>query len=122
MEEQIAQYLRWHCTGKARAVTSRVLEHTFCVSGVKLREKVNQLRRQGYPICSDAAGYYYARTKEELDHTISQLFSRSREIAAAATGMMKALPDYQDDGQLRLSLSSPGQVSAPPDAGGGGDR
>ena len=104
MEEQIAKYLQQHCTGKARSVTSRVLEHSFSISGVKLRELVNQLRRKGKPICSDATGYYYAGTKEELDHTIHQLFSRSREIAAAATGMMKALPDYHSDGQMELPL------------------
>lgn len=104
MDEQIAEYLRWHCVGEARAVTSRILEHTFGIRGVELRKLINRLRRKGIPICSYAAGYYYAKTEEELSHTIRQLLSRSREITAAATGMMKALPDYRDDGQMTLPL------------------
>ena len=104
MDDQVIEYLKNYRVGEANAVTSRELERIFHLRGAELRKMVNRLRRKGIPLCSDAQGYYYAETEEELNHTVRQLLSRSREIAAAAVGMMKALPQYRDDGQLSLPL------------------
>ena len=104
MDEQIMEYLKRYHTGESRAVSSRELESAFGLRGAELRKTVNRLRRGGFPLCSSSQGYYRAETEEELTHTIRQLLSRSREITAAASGMMKAMRLYRDDGQLSLPL------------------
>ena len=43
-------------------------------------------------------------TSEEIRRTALQLQSRVNKIAAAARGMIGALPDYEDTGQLSLPL------------------
>ena len=104
MDEQVIEYLMKYRVGEANAVTSRELERIFHLRGAEVRKLVNRLRRKGFPVCSYAQGYYYAETEEELTHTVRQLLSRSREITAAAIGMMKAFPQYRNDGQLSLPL------------------
>ena len=105
MDEQVIEYLKRYHSGEINAVTSRELERLFDLRGVEVRKLVNRLRRKGVPVCSCTQGYYCAATGEELTHTIRQLLSRSREITAAATGMMKAFEQYRDDGQLSLPLT-----------------
>ena len=102
MDQRIAEHLKRYHRGERNAITNRELEAAFGIKGRDVRNLINRLRRRGVPICSCAMGYYYADTEAELTHTIRQLLSRSREIAAAGSGMMKALPMYRDDGQLSL--------------------
>lgn len=104
MDEKITEYLRLYCTGEARAVTSRILERTFDLRGVEIREAVNRQRCEGAPLCSCATGYFYAETEEEINRCIRQLLSRCQKIAAAARGMMKSLPGYREDGQMSMDL------------------
>ena len=59
-ETAICQYLKKHHTGGERAVYSRELQRLFSIDGRGLRRKINSLRQDGYPICSDERGYYYA--------------------------------------------------------------
>ena len=100
----LAEYLDQYHKGEANAVTSRELEYAFGMRGSELRRAVNALRVERIPICSFEGGYYYAATSEEIRRTALQLQSRVNKIAAAARGMIGALPDYEDTGQLSLPL------------------
>ena len=53
-------YLKKYHTGKEKAVPSTELEQLFSVNGRNLRRKINRLRQDGVPICSDRSGYYFA--------------------------------------------------------------
>ena len=92
----LAEYLDQYHKGEANAVTSRELEYAFGMRGSELRRAVNALRAERIPICSFEGGYYYAATSEEIRRTALQLQSRVNKIAAAARGMIGALPDYED--------------------------
>lgn len=92
----LAEYLDQYHKGEANAVTSRELEYAFGMRGSELRRAVNALRVERIPICSFEGGYYYAATSEEIRRTALQLQSRVNKIAAAARGMIGALPDYED--------------------------
>ena len=97
----LAEYLDQYHKGEANAVTSRELEYAFGMRGSELRRAVNALRVERIPICSFEGGYY---SSEEIRRTALQLQSRVNKIAAAARGMIGALPDYEDTGQLSLPL------------------
>lgn len=86
----ICEYLKKHHTGKAKAVFSHELERLFSLDGRTLRRKISSLRRDGFPICSDETGYYYAETQEEINNTVCRLNSLVLRISNARTGMLYA--------------------------------
>jgi hypothetical protein len=59
-------------------------------SGQELREIINNLRVDGWPICADGEGYWYARTATELTEFIGSLEGRARKILFAVAGMKRA--------------------------------
>ncbi len=102
-KEQLAEYLHRYHHGAENAVTSRMLEHAFRISGKELRELVNVLRREGIPVASDRSGYFYAKTEAEVRLTIRHMKSRISGISAAILGLKRSLTSF-DDTQIRLPL------------------
>lgn len=92
---ELKTLLRKNHYGKANAVKSRDLEAMFGCKGTDIRNCVNLLRSQGYPICSDASGYYYASSMSELGKTMSQLQSRVRNIRLALSGLERSIKSNQ---------------------------
>ena len=45
----------------------------------KIRKMVREIRLKGIPIASGDGGYFIAKNKEELKHTINRLYSQNRE-------------------------------------------
>ena len=76
MKNRLQKILEREHQGKDNAIVSRALEERLGCKGTMIREMVNELRSAGVPICSDRNGYYIAKSREELDHTIVQLKSR----------------------------------------------
>jgi len=103
LKKQLAEYLHRYHHGAENAVTSKELEHTFCVSGKELRDIVNSLRREGIPIASDQSGYFYARTEAEIRLTIRHMRSRISGISAAIGGLRYSLTAF-DGTQICLPL------------------
>lgn len=83
-------YLKQYHTGKENAVYSRELERLFSMDGRTLRRKISSLRREGHPICSDARGYYYAASQQEIDATVCRLNQLVLQISTARNGMLYA--------------------------------
>lgn len=86
----ICEYLRKYHTGRSKAVYSCELERLFSLDGRTLRRKISSLRQDGFPICSDETGYYYAETQEEINDTVCRLNSLVLRISNARTGMLYA--------------------------------
>ena len=86
----ICDYLKSYCVGKENAVFSSKLEKLFCTNGRAIRKYVNSLRRDGYLICSDEKGYYYAETQMEVDATVKRLHSQMINMSGAKKGMLYA--------------------------------
>ena len=59
--------------GKSNAIKSFQLERLTNLTGSQIKERVNELRCNGVPVCSGRSGYYIAASREELNHTIAQL-------------------------------------------------
>lgn len=84
----ICNYLKKNHTGKANAAHSKELERLFDLNGRNLRRKISALRQNGYPICSDECGYYYADNQKEINATVSRLNELVLKISNARTGLM----------------------------------
>ena len=94
-DKALCEYLRKYHRGQERAASSRELEAAFRVKGTELRRTVNRLRCGGYPICSDATGYFYAARRSEIKATVAQLTGRISKISAAAEGLRKSYEDKE---------------------------
>ena len=92
----LCRHLEQAHKGEKEVVSSRQLENFFHLKGSELRRLVNILRCEGKPICSNAMGYFYAATQQELQETISQLTSRIQMIAKARDGLMKYLDEHAE--------------------------
>ena len=86
----ICMYLKNNHTGKSRAIHSRDLQRLFSIDGRTLRRKVSALRQDGYPICSDETGYYYADNQMEINNTVCRLNGLVTQISNARTGLLFA--------------------------------
>ena len=90
IDKALCENLKKYHYGQESAVSSRELEAAFHVDGRKLRRAVNRLRCDGYPICSNANGYFYAARQSEIKATIAQLTGRISQIDAAKSGLLKS--------------------------------
>ena len=94
-DKALCEYLKQYRRGQESAASSKELEAAFQVKGTELRRAVNRLRCSGYPICSDATGYFYAARQSEIRATITQLTGRISKIAAATRGLLKSYEETE---------------------------
>ena len=95
VDKTLCEYLKKYRQGQESAASSKELEAAFHVKGTELRRAVNRLRCSGYPICSDATGYFYAARQSEIRATITQLTGRIYKIAAATRGLLKSYEETE---------------------------
>lgn len=62
--------------------------------GIDVRQVINTLRVRGYPICANGKGYWYARTKAELDEYIRSLKGRIGKEQEACDALEKVQSDW----------------------------
>ena len=86
----LCEYLKKHHTGKGRAIHSMDLQRLFSIDGRNLRRKISALRQDGYPICSDETGYYYADNQKEINDTVCRLNGLVTKVSNARTGLLFA--------------------------------
>ena len=103
-KDAICDYLKKHHTGKKNAVPSKELEQRFALDGRTIRRKINQLRQDGHPICSDQTGYYYAASQHEINRTIGRLNGLVTGVSNARTGLLYATPKEEDDDEIEIIL------------------
>lgn len=102
----ICEYLKKNHTGKSNAVYSRELQRLFGIDGRNLRRKISSLRKDGFPICSDATGYYYADNQKEINDTVCRMNELVTTISNARTGLLFAsvLPEHGVTVEVRIKL------------------
>lgn len=88
LEVEFAEWLKQYHRGEANAVKAR--EMVQWGNSRELRNMVNNLRVNGYPICTGNVGYYYALTRAELNGTIKFLASYMKNIKHAYVGLVGA--------------------------------
>ena len=103
-KEAICEYLRKNHSGKDKAVHSKELEKLFLVDGRNLRRKISSLRQDGVPICSDASGYYYAGSQEEINSTVCRLNELVTKISNARTGLLFSSIIGEDRKSVKITI------------------
>ena len=101
----ICEYLRKNHTGREKAVYSRELQRLFCIDGRNLRRKISSLRQDGFPICSDENGYYYADSQKEINDTVARLNELVTKVSIARTGLLYSSVLSAEDITLKVTIS-----------------
>lgn len=101
----ICEFLKKYHTGRENAVYSRELQRLFSIDGRNLRRKISSLRQDGYPICSDENGYYYADSQKEINATVARLNQLVTKVSNARTGLLYSSVLDTEDITLQVSIS-----------------
>lgn len=86
----VLSYLTRHASGPHNAKLASTIQVAIGIRPAVLRDIVNTLRCEGYPIGSGQRGYFYARSYSELQPTIDHLNSRRSHIEDAIEGLERA--------------------------------
>lgn len=73
------EWLKIHHSGKENAINACNMKHWG--SRREIRFFVHDLRRDGHPICSGQAGYYYANKSTEVKQTLNFLNSIQEDLS-----------------------------------------
>jgi biotin operon repressor len=91
-KNEIRIILKAFCKGKKNAIhaidLAKRLDKT---SGETMRKYINELRKEGIPICSIKEGFYYAESKREIEDTIAHLESRALDMMTCAEALRNTL-------------------------------
>lgn len=90
IEQKLLEFLTNNHTGIDNAVHSKVLEKRFDISSRTIRRYINNMRKSGIPVCSDATGYWIAANPKEANKTVKRLGDFVGEINNARTGLAVA--------------------------------
>ena len=107
-QKEFLEHLKQNHTGRDKAVCSKELERLFSLNGRTIRRIISSLRQDGNPICSSGKGYYFARTQDEINETVSRLNGLVTGVSNARTGLLYRTPQWR-------SLSA--SAAALPEAG-----
>ena len=107
-KKDILEIMKNH-VGVDNAITDKIIRRLINVDDpdrrkptAGLRDVINALRQEGYPICSGLVGYWYAKDVEELEKNIGELDGRAIKIMTATKGMKKTLEAWKSSGQAKL--------------------
>ncbi len=93
-KDELKKYLSHNCRGRKSAIGGEGLRRALRTSENEVRKAVNRLRREGVPIASDRAGYFYAQTAGEVYTTIRNLLKMRVGLDAAIAGLEQSLEQF----------------------------
>lgn len=94
-QTEICKYLLENHGGKSRAVHSKELQRLFSLSDRSLRRRINALRQDGFLICSDQSGYYYADNTSEAVAMTRRLSRLARGFDRISSQMLSTVESPQ---------------------------
>lgn len=100
----LLEHLKNNHIGKRNAASSKTLEAIFNVNGRGIRRYINLLRIDGFPVCSDEAGYYYAASKKELGNTVTRLSNLINEISKARNGLLFSGKCLEEESIVEINI------------------
>lgn len=93
--------------GRENAVTAKRLAVMVGISERDVRQTIQELRRQGYPVASGVHkpyGFYWPQSAEEAQECQRHLYSRIRELWATAKALEKAFGSHLPGRQMVLDI------------------
>lgn len=92
---EICRYLLENHGGRSRAVHSKELQRLFSLSDRSLRRRINALRQDGFLICSDQNGYYYADDTREAVAMVRRLSKVADMFERVGAKMLSTVEEPQ---------------------------
>ena len=92
LQTEIVGLLKQIHTGRWRAITQTTFASNLGIEPRQLRQEIQNLRREGYPIGSSTtnpAGYYWVSDLNELVETLDHLSNRAYEALKTAKYLRK---------------------------------
>jgi len=99
--------LRRECRGREHALKAPALAALLGISTRQLRELAREARREGHPVCADAAGYYYAATDQEYQHLRASLRSRAFDMVMTCRMLDQKWPQHREPVQTAIFQEVP---------------
>lgn len=90
-ERVVSDLLKRHCATYGFVSGRELADCAGLESTAQLRGIIHSLRLQGEPICSSKAGYWYAKTDEELLENARRIEEFAFSVLFAARGMKSKL-------------------------------
>lgn len=88
-KEMIKEFLQKECLGKANAKKYKELNELLPLNNRTIRVIINNLRKEGMPICSGSNGVWWSNSKKELKQTINSLESRITDLSDVIKGLKR---------------------------------
>ncbi|MBQ5959881.1 MAG: hypothetical protein IJL53_04350 [Firmicutes bacterium] len=104
-KNEVRDYLKNNHAGEDKAVFSSELEQLFSLDGRSIRRIISELRKEGCPICSDQKGYYFAKTQQDINKTVSRLNELVTGVSNSRTGLLFArVPQGQPQIEITIRI------------------
>lgn len=86
-----------------KEIIKRMTSNNYKINEARLRKIINYIRSNGIaPICSNARGYWYSNSINEMKSQIESLKQRSLAIDMAAHGLEIFINEYYKSKQISL--------------------
>lgn len=90
-EKVVSDLLRRHTDTFGYVSGKELADCSGLETTAQLRQVIHSLRLQGEPICSSGAGYWYAKTDEEVVANSRKIEAFAISVLSAARGMRSKL-------------------------------
>lgn len=95
LKDKIYAYLKEFHMGSKNPVSTWDLTYAFNVNSRRIREVVNELRRDQVPVCINRNGYFIATTEEEMEQTLSRIKSAADSLNETYVFLLSAVDAYK---------------------------
>lgn len=96
-KEKVYTYLAIRCRGRKNSLSTQALEASLHIRRSDLQKQIGKLRREGVPIASSSAGYFYAENAAEIYSTIRLLERMRQGLDASIKGLEQAMEKFGGD-------------------------
>ena len=93
----ITDYLSKYHTDETSALKNRDLRTLFNLTERQVRRVVNELRRDGVPICSSSEGYWYSSDRADIVKTLNRMEAQKNNMELSIAGLRGLLQEAQDE-------------------------
>jgi hypothetical protein len=88
----LAEHLKFYHSGKINAIKARDL--SYFGTAREIRAAVNLARKDGYMICSETVGYYFAVHPEDILETVNRLESAAHEQLLIVEALRSSMSNH----------------------------
>ena len=88
--DMFLNFMKKHHTGSDKAIKTDELADIYKLEPRTLQSMIHRLRLDGYPICGDQNGYFFASGPDDIKHTAKWLMNMGLQVQNTACAMLMA--------------------------------